>query len=312
MKKGLNIEEPNDKLKMLILEEKRLKLQLETKRKEIKNLRNNIDFPNGIIAPRTYAYIRVSSEKSTNENQRQKIQAYCDKKGIVIDDWVEEVISGSKLIRNRKLGELLDKFNNGDTLIVCELSRIARDIGDGLDFLRTILTNNVNLYSLRENFSPDRGISSFLVATTVFMGAQLERDTISKRTLAALKRKRTQGVVFGRPKTWKEEEFLQHKDEILRMLDKGIGCVTIAKELNLSQGNLCTFLAQNKDYFNYPRPKKRTFELLDERENEIFEMYKVGLTIEEIVKKMPICSYSSFYQYIKQKKQKWQNLIKKH
>ena len=43
-----------------------------------------------------YGYIRVSTDKQIVENQRFEIMNFCDKNGLVIDDWIEEAISGTK------------------------------------------------------------------------------------------------------------------------------------------------------------------------------------------------------------------------
>ena len=42
------------------------------------------------------AYIRVSSDKSTVENQRFEIINYCNQHNIIIDNWIEEVVTGTK------------------------------------------------------------------------------------------------------------------------------------------------------------------------------------------------------------------------
>jgi DNA invertase Pin-like site-specific DNA recombinase len=41
---------------------------------------------------------------------------------------VEETISGKKSWKNRKLGDLVDKLQKGDILIITELSRLGRSI----------------------------------------------------------------------------------------------------------------------------------------------------------------------------------------
>ena len=43
-----------------------------------------------------YAYIRVSTDKQTTENQRYEIERYCNKEEWVVDEWIDEVISGTK------------------------------------------------------------------------------------------------------------------------------------------------------------------------------------------------------------------------
>lgn len=56
-----------------------------------------------------YAYIRVSTDKQTVENQRYVIEEYCKTYGIVIDEWVREIVSGKKASDEKKLGKLLKK-----------------------------------------------------------------------------------------------------------------------------------------------------------------------------------------------------------
>lgn len=41
-----------------------------------------------------YAYIRVSTDKQTVENQRFEIENYCRKRQIDVDQYIEETISG--------------------------------------------------------------------------------------------------------------------------------------------------------------------------------------------------------------------------
>ena len=57
-----------------------------------------------------YGYIRVSSDKQTVENQRFEINKFCEKQNIVINDWIEETISGTKNYSKRQLGILLKRF----------------------------------------------------------------------------------------------------------------------------------------------------------------------------------------------------------
>ena len=58
-----------------------------------------------------YGYIRVSTDKQTVENQRFEIENYCKERNILIYSWIEETISGTKRINERKLGKLLSKLN---------------------------------------------------------------------------------------------------------------------------------------------------------------------------------------------------------
>ena len=75
-----------------------------------------------------YAYIRVSTDKQTVENQRFEDQKFATEKGLVIDKWVSEKVSGTKIANDRKLGPLLKRMKKGDTLIITEISRLGRNL----------------------------------------------------------------------------------------------------------------------------------------------------------------------------------------
>ena len=75
-----------------------------------------------------YGYIRVSSDKQTVENQRFEIKKFCEKQNIVINDWIEETISGVKNYTKRQLGGLLKKIHKDDIIICSELSRLGRNL----------------------------------------------------------------------------------------------------------------------------------------------------------------------------------------
>ena len=57
-----------------------------------------------------YAYIRVSTLHQFTENQRFKIKNYAEKHNIKIDKWIEETVSSTQNLKNRKLGGLLKKL----------------------------------------------------------------------------------------------------------------------------------------------------------------------------------------------------------
>ena len=56
-----------------------------------------------------YAYIRVSTDKQTVENQRFEINRFAKQRDFQIDVWVEETVSGTRSAKDRKLGVLLNK-----------------------------------------------------------------------------------------------------------------------------------------------------------------------------------------------------------
>ena len=64
----------------------------------------------------TYAYLRVSTDKQNLENQEFEVKKYAELKGITIDSFVQEKMSGKISIDHRELGKLKRKLKVGDTL----------------------------------------------------------------------------------------------------------------------------------------------------------------------------------------------------
>lgn len=105
-----------------------------------------------------YGYIRVSSDKQTVENQRFEIKNFCTWKGLKVNGWIEETVSGTKDFSKRQLGELLSRIQKDDLIICAELSRLGRNLFMIMEILNICMTKE------------------------------------------ALARKKTEGVILGRPK----------------------------------------------------------------------------------------------------------------
>lgn len=92
----------------------------------------------------------------TVENQRFEIMNFCDKNGLVIDDWIEETISGTKAYKKRELGRLLRKVNKGDTIICSELSRLGRNLFMIMEILNICMTKECKVWTIKDNYRLDR------------------------------------------------------------------------------------------------------------------------------------------------------------
>ena len=171
-----------------------------------------------------YAYIRVSTDKQTVENQRFAIEQYAQKEGTSIDKWVEEVVSGTKTSDERLLGGLLEELNRDDTLIVSELSRIGRSILDVFTTFEIIKKKRIALIGIKEGFNSEQKMSKVMLTLSA-MFAEIERDRISERTKEALQKRKADGVILGRRKGFKlnmiNRKLNGHRDEIEAMMIKG-------------------------------------------------------------------------------------------
>ncbi len=148
----------------------------------------------------TYGYIRVSTDKQTVENQRFEIEAFCAKRNMKIDRWIEETISGTVETSRRKLGKLLSNVGKGDLIICSELSRLGRSLFMIMSILNILMEKGAKVWTIKDNYRLGDDIQSKVLAFAFGLSAEIERNLISQRTKEALERKKSEGLKLGRPR----------------------------------------------------------------------------------------------------------------
>ena len=191
-----------------------------------------------------YGYIRVSTDKQTVENQRFEIMCYAKKNNLNIDKWIEETISGTISPKKRNLGRLLHKVRSGDTIICSELSRLGRSMFMIMSILNGLMENEVAVYTVKEGYKLGQDLQSKVLAFAFSISAEIERNLIAERTTEALKRRKAEGVVLGRPKGRKNTVYkLSGKEsEIIRMISEGYAKTYIIKYFHVSSATLYNFM----------------------------------------------------------------------
>ena len=183
------------------------------------------------------AYLRVSTGKQLLENQKNEISAFAQNRNMVIDQWVTEIASGCKQRNDRKLGTLLRRMKQGDSLIVTELSRLSRTLIDIMTIMGTLLQKGVVLYSTKERYSFDNSLNSKVLCFAFGLVAEIERNLISMRTREALALRREQGVKLGRKKGsyTKQKILLDNRNEIIRTINSGQSIASICRKYHVSR-----------------------------------------------------------------------------
>ena len=146
-----------------------------------------------------YGYIRVSTDKQTVENQRFEIENYCKERNLLVASWIEETISGTKKVDERKLGKLLGKVKKGDIIICAELSRLGRNMFMIMSILNYCMENEIKVWTIKDGYKLGDDLTSKVLAFAFGLSAEIERNLISQRTKEALARKKAEGVQLGRP-----------------------------------------------------------------------------------------------------------------
>jgi DNA invertase Pin-like site-specific DNA recombinase len=191
-----------------------------------------------------YGYIRVSTDRQTTENQRFEIENFSSTKSYVINEWIEETISGMKKLDDRKLGKLLKKMTKGDMLIVSELSRLGRNLMQIMSILHFCMERDIKVLTIKEHYELGNNINSKVLAFAFGLSAEIERNLISQRTKEALARKRAEGIILGRPKGRKSSYVkLTGKEEVIqKMLNRKMSKSAIARKLNVHRITLTKFI----------------------------------------------------------------------
>jgi DNA invertase Pin-like site-specific DNA recombinase len=181
------------------------------------------------------AYTRISTDQQDLDKQRHLLLGHAQRQGWLIDEFIEVAASSRKDTKSRKIDELLDKLNTGDTLLVSELSRLGRNMLETLNIINTLSENQINLVFVRQPELSTTGHHAKLLLAIYSYFADAEREYISIRTKQGLEAAKAKGVKLGRPKGSKNKKGRRldpFKPAIKKYLELGVNVSDIAKIIN--------------------------------------------------------------------------------
>jgi DNA invertase Pin-like site-specific DNA recombinase len=147
------------------------------------------------------AYLRVSTDQQDLNNQKHEIELYAKKQHMQIDEWVEVEISSRKNMHDRRIADLIQGLRKGDTLIVSELSRLARSMRETHNIVHDISKRKAHLHVIKQNLimKGANDMATKIYINSFAMAAEIERDLISQRTKNGLARVKAEGKKLGNP-----------------------------------------------------------------------------------------------------------------
>ena len=190
-------------------------------------------------------YVRVSTGKQTEENQKYAIEDFCAHLNppIHIDDWIIETASGMKHFDKRKLGKKLQSVTSDDTIISTEITRLGRSLLMIFSIMAYCLGKGCGIWTIKEGWRLGDNLTSKVLAFAFGLAAEIERALISERTRDALARKRAEGIQLGRPKgaLGKHTKLTGKENVIQTLLDLGNSYASIARALKVDRSTLVRF-----------------------------------------------------------------------
>lgn len=197
------------------------------------------------MSKRTFAYLRVSTQNQDLEKNKADILKLANDLHLGHVQFVEEKISSRISWRKRKVFTVLQECQEGDTIIVSELSRLGRSMLECMEILSMALEKGVRIYAVKGNWHLDNSIQSKIVAMAFAIAAEIERDLISQRTTEALAARKEKGMPLGRPKGVGKSKLDANEKEIIALLKNGATKTWVAERYGTTRRNLTHWLKQH-------------------------------------------------------------------
>ena len=187
-----------------------------------------------------YGYARVSTVKQMRngnsiENQVAKLKEHGAQE-IVTDSF-----TGTSMDRPN-FTALLQRLQQGDTLIVTKLDRFARTAVEGGSIVKELHQRGVTINILNMGKADDTPMGNLMLHVMLAF-AEFERDMIVERTQSGKAIARANGKrVDGRPKKYKPEQI----EHALKLLADGSSYTEVEKMTGISKSTLIRAVRERK------------------------------------------------------------------
>lgn len=176
-----------------------------------------------------YGYARISDSSQKEDSQIDALKEYgCD-------EIISEVIQGDK--EDKKLYELIDSLQEGDTLVVTRVDRLGRDSIQMMTYAKKIQELKANLVII------ELGIDTNTLAGQLVLGmfsqiAEWDRKRLKEKQRAGIEAARARGKHLGRPVKYTKKSF---EKAVLDYLD-GETVADVSDTYNIPRSTFYKFL----------------------------------------------------------------------
>ena len=193
---------------------------------------------------KVYAYCRVSTTDKSAKQDYERQRYLLEHSGIEFDEIFEEHISGGvKGNQREQFNRMLEKLQEKDLVCFTETSRFGRNYIDCFEMLDLItqkvgesvkfLSNGIELLG-GAKMNPYQ----WMTISQFFIQDEFLKRQIGYNTANALRRKKEQGVILGRPTTIDEKTLTL----IHTLREQGCSYDKISEETGVSKGSISRIL----------------------------------------------------------------------
>jgi DNA invertase Pin-like site-specific DNA recombinase len=194
---------------------------------------------------KTIAYVCVSTDTQDVTHQRLAILEFARTERLVVDAFLESQASARHSLKARHLEVLFDSLERGDTLIVSELSRLGRSVGEIITTVDRLVHHQIRVFALKEGLrlTGAQDLQLRVIVPLFGLFAEIERGLLSLRTKEALATARAAGKRLGRPPGALGKSRLDGKEqEIQTLLGLRVSKASLAKMTGVDRSTLAHFI----------------------------------------------------------------------
>lgn len=186
-----------------------------------------------------YGYARVSTKGQAKDGNSLEAQERALKEAGANEIYID-AFTGTKTDRP-EFDKLMERIEEGDTLIVTKLDRFARSMMQGSVLVSDLIEKGIKVYILNIGVM-DNTPSSKLIRNVFFAFAEFERDMIVERTMEGKAiAKQNPDFKEGRPKKFSRKQI----DHALELLNNN-SYTQVAELTGISKSTLIRAKKKNK------------------------------------------------------------------
>lgn len=175
-----------------------------------------------------YGYLRVSTADGRQTTRSQKAAL----RDVGVTKFREEHISGMKGVNERPvLASLLSELNEGDTLWVYDLSRLARSLGSLLEIAQTLQDRGVYLRSVQQGIVETGTPTGALMLQILGAVHEFQVAITREKTRAGVRAAHAAGRYGGRKPSLNRVQV----EQVRKMRAEGAAIATIGKVVGASR-----------------------------------------------------------------------------
>ena len=186
-----------------------------------------------------FGYWRCSTDAQDQERQIRSL----------VDSGVKElrgdkITATSDYADRKELSKLLEEINEGDLLILDELSRLGRTMVTMLVEVNKLLDKGVKIRTLDgrlDTTTMNKEIINLIVGVMGY-SAEMELTNIRRRTAEGRAVAKSRGVKFGMKRKYDQHQIA----EIMSKREQGEGYGTIGRSLGMSRATVASIVKREK------------------------------------------------------------------